>query len=734
MKTKTHIFNGKLYLEGLKRLRIIGLAFAILCLAVCIIIPVATWADEARYDFYDTVTVDPITGEIVEGDRAEHPVEYVEDGMLAIPALIASYLTPLFVFFMFAYLNKRHESDFYHAIPYTRTCVYVSFSAAILTWVFGILIASSLSAGLIWAICPYTTFSFVGLLRQMLYMCLNAGMLMGITAVAVSLMGTFGTAAVAALVLLASWRVVMALAGLYLSDANYMLRFEDILGGYLHPSMLLPVTLFMNEAVVGRVGVLIYAALIMLVTFGLGGFVYTCRRSETAGRAVPAKWLQIAIRCLLALPFGLLITYLFMTGNADGSTLIVLLAVMLLAFYLYELLTSKSVRSMMRATPWLFAVLGVCVVFGCVLGIANHTVNHERIDEDRIVAVGVDSSSAPAGYGLSRYEMLQIQNYMSKNDEAAAIVARALATTQEAILSNNYYFQNIPGGYVDYDTDYAYTRIKLKSGMTITRRIRYRTEDYRQLLEILRVEKNTDPIPDAKEIDYMNLMVMDGYFSISVDTTHYDHILRSMRSEWQTLSEKHKAKFLSGDTSGGGFAVTMRVEFSGRARYLEYAVLPDAMPLTYAMLDTELGDSLDGRDAVETLLGDIEASEDCMMEIVADAPTYEKVKTCGYYTSKDFAEVIAFLREHMDRFPTRNESTNATYIMIRADNMKYIRTEDMEMTSSYSPIVEDKVIEYYYGEDVTCRLALNTEEQKELMRLLERVPKINAGEIVLDEK
>lgn len=727
MKTKTHIFNGKLYLEGLKRLRIIGLAFAILCLAICVIVPVARWADEARYDFYDTAVIDPITGEFVEGERGEHPVEYVEDARLAIPALVASYLSPLFVFLMFSYLNKRNESDFYHAIPYTRTCVYVSFCASVLTWVFGILIVSSLSAGLLWAVCPYTTFSFVGLLKQMLYMCLNAGMLMGITAVAVSLMGTPGTAAVAACVLLASWRVVMGLAGVYLSDVNDMLRFEDILGGYLYPNMLFPVSLITQSDAIERGGVLVYATLIMLAAFVLGGFLYARRRSETAGRAVPAKWLQIAIRCLLALPFGLLITYLFMTGNADGSTLIVLLAVMLLAFYLYELLTSKSVRSMLRATPWLFAVLGACVIFGSACAIADYTVKHERIDEHRIVAVGVDASSVNYGYGIGRYEMMQLKHYMSDNDEAANIVARALAETQEAVRTDNYYFQNTGAGHMDYKAEYVNTRIKLKGGMTVTRRIRFHSDDYKQLLEILREEKETDPIPDAKEVGGMALHMMSGHYeSLYIEQAQYAEVLRTMRAEWLLLNEKQQLKFLNGDISGGTDAYALKINVVRQKQfcYLEYAVMRDAMPRTYALLDKTVSNELSTKAEIEKVLDAIEESENCVMHITADIPNYEKPLSYGYFSSDSFCEVIEFLRKHTVEDPRQQEGAGYTYLSIQANNVKLLVDTD------------GAIHHYRYRDydDIFCRMLLNVEEQHELRALLARAEIIETGEIVFDSK
>ena len=741
MKTSKQLFNGRLYLEGLKRLRIVGLAMLILCMAICVIVPVSVWADSERGDVYATVMIDPVTGVVIDGEQNDgyvRPVKEMEDAILAIPALVASYLAPLFIFFMFSYLNKRNECDFYHAIPYTRGCVYISFSAAVLSWVFGILITSSLAAGLLWAICPYTTFSFVGLLKQICYMCLNAGMLMGITSVAVSLMGTFGTAAVAACVLLASWRVVMGLAGLYLDDVNYMLRFEDILGGYLSPNMLLPVHLITNEVEIERGGVLVYAAFVMIAAFALGGFLYTRRRSETAGRAVPAKWLQITVRCLLALPVALVLTYGIMSGNLDGSMLIVLLAVMLLAFYLYELLTSKSVRSMVRATPWLGAVLGVCILFGSALGLANYTVNNQHIDEDRIAAVGVDATRAPSGYGISHYEMLQIQDALTKDDEAVKIVAEALAKTQHAVRTDNYYFEYTGGDYVRYNTEYVYTRIKLNSGLTITRRLRFNSEDYRTLLDIVREEKHLSPVPVMGDVERINLQLMEGYHTVEVQRAQYRTLLATMREEYPAMTEGQRARFVSGDawqSQSTGFVLSVRVERNRDMSYLSYAIMADAMPRTYALLETIAGDAFADTAEVTRLLDGLEAGgEDSPMELVVRMPTYEKTMYYGYYSAATFGEVIDFLRNHMkDIEPQSSEALS--YVLIRGDNIKYDVSADMMNPNSYTPYVMEKGIDgYYYHDEMLFRLALSPAQQQELFQLLERAHKIAVGLIEPDDK
>ena len=169
-------------------------------------------------------------------------------------------------------LMPRKESDFYHAIPFTRGCVYTSFVVAILTWVWGVLIVSSLSAALVWALCPYVTFSFGGLLTHMLLACLNAALLAAFTTVAVSLTGTATTAVVTTLLVMWSWRLVLLFARMSLSDLLRITPINSILGGYLRFSFLLPISIIVGEVTTPMV---IYAVVITLAMFALGGLLYS---------------------------------------------------------------------------------------------------------------------------------------------------------------------------------------------------------------------------------------------------------------------------------------------------------------------------------------------------------------------------------------------------------------------------------------------------------------------------
>ena len=100
-RTNTHVFNFRLFLEALKRLRVIGLGTAILSLTVSVLVPVTTW--------------------IQRNDNLSKDVYTMETQGLCIPAGLVVFLAPLFFAVLFSFLQKRKESDFFHAIPYTRT-------------------------------------------------------------------------------------------------------------------------------------------------------------------------------------------------------------------------------------------------------------------------------------------------------------------------------------------------------------------------------------------------------------------------------------------------------------------------------------------------------------------------------------------------------------------------------------------------------------------------------------
>lgn len=684
---KKKLFDLRLYLEGVKRLRIFGIAAAILTLTITILIPVYDLIDMSSVVFHEN-----------------YPVQVLGDNQLAVPALVASYLMPVLAFVMFSYLNKRNESDFYHAFPYTRTCVYVSMMAALLSWVWGILAVSCLSAGLCWAINPYVTFSFGGLMEQMLYMCLNATLLVVFAAAACSLMGTFATSLIAYGVMLGSWRFALYIALLIFNDMNNLVRGADVLGGYLNPSFALPIGLIAYEANTLPVSVVVYAALVSLGMFWLGALFYKSRRSETAGRSVPGRWLQNAVRCLLCLPVALLLTYQIM-GGTDGGTALIFVVILLLIFYLYELLTSKSVRSMLRATPWLAAVLGVCILLGGSVAVAHKAVMYENISADRIEAVGIDGTVGMSGLGLSYYERQVLTNYMTENDEAAAVVAKAYAQAQEAERAGRFYdetygFPSTSSALIPNPMIRAEVNICLSSGVRVTRRILIERREYARLVEIIREESGVMPVPSREEVKDAWLYLLDQYLSIEVSGDEISHLLATMRQEWYGMNAEQKHTFASLDTGKAGdylpiLHLTVKLDGMRYTIGYNYCVDPEAMPQSYAILCDAMLKGQSSRDRAEEVLESMmDEDAEGTVSVQLQTQTGEKPDTYWNQELANYGEVMRFLHDHLDDMAGAGQSSDAIIVHVLCEML----------------VEDDGENEWYTSEHLALFLNLTEEE------------------------
>ncbi|MBO5898247.1 MAG: hypothetical protein J6R04_04470 [Clostridia bacterium] len=728
---KNKLFNYKLYLEALKRLRIVGIAVAILCVSVSALIPIYHMANMARYDFYDVYGM-------ANSSSMPFRTEAIENGALVIPALVASYLMPLFVFFLFSYLNKRNESDFYHAIPFTRGCVYTTTTLAALTWAWGILIASCLVAGALWAIDPYATFSFGGLLLQMLYMCLNTTLLISAANVAVSLMGTSMTSGIAFAIVLCLWRLILGLGMITIDEVNNLIDGSLVLGGYLNPSFLLPVNLVMGEALVDRPVVLIYALLVSLGLFALGGWLYRIRRSETAGRSVAGKWLQILMRCLVTLPTALVMTYMLLTGVGDVGIFLILLVVTVLIFLLYELLTTRSVRRMIKATPWLCAVLAACVVFGGAIMIGNAIVNNEDIPAQRITAVGLGSTTGVGGVELSLYEHNKLGDYMTKNDEAAAIVAEALKRAQDAERNGTYYYNGLEymmsSSYAPATFGRSWVDIRLVGGMTVTRRVMIEQAEYARLIEIIREEADLTPIPTREEVKhaYVRLFQFSGYDQdVSGDTI--SALLPIMEQEWRAMDDAGKSHFISYNKYDGSIELRMSIRFPGE-RYdstCYYFIDPDDMPRSYALLSSEVIKTQPSRERVKEMIENISKDADGVVRIAGINGAGKEFPNSGYFGSIYYADVVEFLLSHLDDMVTVSDPVKGLdgLTVLHIIHEGYTVYEPIatiggteEIKTVYAAESEPYVEPISYGyNDFVFVLDLDKDEQDMLWALLDEV-------------
>jgi ABC-2 type transport system permease protein len=549
---KNKMFDFRLYLQGLNRLRVIGLALAILCITVSMLVPTIDILNGPRHSYIQYVYLD---GEDVvlweQGMDYDEWQLYEQSGALVVPSgpervrisgskaiapvIVASYLSPVLMLMMFAFLNKRKESDFYHAIPLRRSCVYISFTAATLTWMLGVLIVSALAAALVWTINPHATLMFGNLLLYLLYACLNAALLAAFTSVAISLTGTVTTSIVTTLLLTGIWRVVLYMIYQGLQGEVRLISPDHLFGGYLRPRFLLPIAMINGDI---SLAVLIYAVMVTLALFALGGWLYCRRKSELAGRAVPERFVHRLLQCLITLPAALATVV-----EIDSEMGLVWFVCTLLIFCLYELLTTKKAKNMVRAMPWFGVVVGVCIVFTGVLHV-NYSIDRgERTDVARIEDIRVIQSAMPStGNEITDYERHQIEKMWSDTPEVIDFVAQAWQDTQ----NGTYYLYS--------NSVTSVIKIRLSDGRTINRKIKFGRADYMDMMSLLQQEFQTDAVPEQDSVSEVFITVSTG--SLHLTGEWKTRFIEALAQDYAAMTPEQRETARRSRQWGGTIQVT----------------------------------------------------------------------------------------------------------------------------------------------------------------------------------
>ena len=166
-------FFKRLYTEGLARVRTPGIVAAVLTLVFSVITPLNQLLDE-----------------LINKPAAGIAVKVMNATDLMNPLLVLLFAIPFFALTSFGFLNKRHSSDFYHALPYTRVSIFLSFLSGILTWICGIAFASMSLRALFYALHPQIVVDFGSVMLGTFSYVVGAAVLLGYLVLALSLTGT----------------------------------------------------------------------------------------------------------------------------------------------------------------------------------------------------------------------------------------------------------------------------------------------------------------------------------------------------------------------------------------------------------------------------------------------------------------------------------------------------------------------------------------------------------------
>ena len=460
-----NFFNGKLYVEGLKRIRLTGIIFGVITVLFASFPALAALIGRDLMSSFFVLEYDSF----------------------AVPIVMMLFFTPAFFLSMFSFLNKRKGCDFYHSIPHTRGCIFNSFLAAILTWILGILVVAVALTTLLWSFCPNTTFSlsliplsigitFVG--------CIYVG---GFTILALSLTGTSSSNFVVTMLLMFVLRICGYLGIWAIKSETRMFDVDYSVWGIFTGRNWYPAAVFSafdSPQVFQNASLWILASATILACYGLAFFAFKKRRSEMANKSAPGPVLQCIFRCAFTLPIALATT-VFLLQDMESAFLTIFVIITLAVFFLYELVTAKKVKTALKSMWQFVYIIVCCIVFCCLVYGTIGIVHSGNYTADEIESISLYNKEVDYyDYQLigESYEGLAVLKTHVDDRRAKEIIQELLEINiryEESDHSIPLFDFGIPR------IGYKHVEIKLKSGRVIGRRLCFSEELFNELSEIV---------------------------------------------------------------------------------------------------------------------------------------------------------------------------------------------------------------------------------------------------------
>ena len=429
------MFHFGLYKEGLKKSTFVSALFIALMMLGAIAVPIAQITGQMN-----AVRHGWATGRLL--------VEGLGLNVFLVLALIA--FAPILTLYLFSFLNRRNSSDFYHSIPHRRETLYISYLAAVLTWVLGgIWLCAGVSL-LIYAFAStYIILNLTSILLVTLGLSVGSILVIGATLIAMSLTGSsFSNIVTALLIIFLPRTIIYTFIELVVSTARVVSAESfGFIGNWAYNipfgfvfSSLTGLYSFDDILIQG----ILYTAVLGLIYLGLGLWLFRIRKSETAQSPATNKIAQTAIRVALAfvvcIPAVAIITE-GSHGHLDLLPILILYAIAVLVYFAYELITTKKLSHVTRALPGLGILLLVNILFITGVNVTQNAILGRQFQVDQIASVRIQNLSGMRSGDLS-YEDHRARLVSIEDSKLTEILLEALARDVDALRGRDHNFWN----------------------------------------------------------------------------------------------------------------------------------------------------------------------------------------------------------------------------------------------------------------------------------------------------
>jgi len=245
-------------------------------------------------------------------------------------ALVA--FAPFMTLYMFSFLNKRNASDFVHSLPHKRETLFVSYTAAVLTWVLGGLWLSVGITLVIYMIgSAYVLVNVSSMLLVALGLSAGCFLVIAATLMAMSVTGgVFSNITTALLILFLPRTISYVFSTFVIMGTGHLVPLANF-GLFGDFSFHIPFSFlysilesFRFRFELSLIHGALYTAVLGLVYLAVALVLFKRRRSETAGSPAQSGVLQAAIRIAVAFVVCLVPIALILGGGAWRDLIMVI--------------------------------------------------------------------------------------------------------------------------------------------------------------------------------------------------------------------------------------------------------------------------------------------------------------------------------------------------------------------------------------------------------------------------
>lgn len=650
-----HYFSFQLFKDGFRQLKLFGIFSTIIIGLVSVFVPISAMLSEQDGAYIPTVN----------------------GANINILLLLCTFvLAPVFVLYLFSFLNKRSTSDFYHSIPIKRTCIYTSYMASVIAWITIIIVINLVLSYVLFS----TLTSCVIYHRTVLTYALNVWIGSLYSAAAVSLAmcisGTALTNIVVSGIILFLPRIYICVLSVSICDLSFM-NYEhfipiltpsyDIVFGSIASALE-----FGNGNPFYMLSSSIYTFCLAIIFFLLAVYLFSKRKSETAGCSAPSKRLQNVYRILVAFVVCLIpiagissmtITHSYVMEPDDILMLVIFYVIALLVYFAYEVITTKKLRNLPKTLPGLgvlilLNVLSLCIIQGGVTLAKNFTPTTDEIEHVYILGDGSHD-----GYGAETEYYSYIQSKIKLEDNKIKEIISSQLKKDVENPDEDYYFNN-------------YYIVKIKAGSkTCYRNIRLSNSD----LEIIhkQLESNKEyqdkfvNLPDYNSLGTSFTIEGFAYDIPNLSGNQKKTLYESVQKEIKELGYDGWFKRYQSEVSfsAASFHMTTYVGTKNCALSFPLESLPNSF-LLYTKMITNDDNIAETNRFLEDPFQFAPSYLNCMINII-DLQTLESCGTNFYYDTEDMEKNQTYdleknLMDNLKKFvqdSNYEDYTNSRYIV-----------------------------------------------------------------------